>query len=376
MKDTFYFQFPIICIICLWLVSSLTQAAETLSINGYSLEAGHPSLQQWILPEPDYPATNKPTSCRIELGRKLFFDNRLSGNGDMSCATCHNPELGWSDGLSTATGANGKKLERATPSITNIAYSFLVMWDGRFDSLEAQVTSPFINEDEMNIPLDRVLSLLRDDEQYSEAFACAYPDQGITIETLSKAIASFERTVISEDSKFDRWVRGDQQAMTESQVKGFEVFLNPDKGNCVICHSPPNFSDNGYHNIGLETDTDNPDNGRFDLVPIKLMKGAFKTPTLRDIQSTPPYFHNGLAQSLYNVVEHYRTVDTNSNALSPALKRARITNLERKYIVDFLGALTSMDNLDNHPTNNTARKNPTVFPETQHSESHIAEDTH
>ena len=223
------------------LASLSTNATEALTVGEYTLDAGHISLKEWALPTPSHPIDNKPNKDRVALGRALFFDERLSGNGDMSCASCHNPNLGWADGLGTGIGANGKTLNRATPTILNSAYNYLQMWDGRFESLEAQVMGPITNEDEMNMQPERLLSLLRNDPHYSEAFARAYPGQGINAKTLSKAIASFERTLISTDSPFDRWVLGDRSAMSDSQINGFEVFLDPNKGQLRRLSRPSKF---------------------------------------------------------------------------------------------------------------------------------------
>ena len=334
------------------LSTNATNATNAFTVGEYTLEPGHPSLQVWALPIPSHPADNKPSKDRIALGRALFFDPRLSGSGDMSCASCHNPNLGWADGLGTGVGANGRSLKRATPTILNSVYNHLQMWDGRFDSLEAQVMGPITNENEMDMQPERLLSILRNDSNISDAFARAYPGQGINIETLSKAIASFERTLISTDSPFDQWVLGDRTAMSESQIRGFEVFLNPDKGNCVVCHAPPNFSDDGYHNIGLDLDQENPDYGRFERVPVAVLKGAFKTPTLRDIKATAPYFHNGAARTLSDVLDHYAnyadyaSVDNNPTNISPALNRTQMTKLEQDALLDFMDALTGKQPAD------------------------------
>jgi len=335
----------IVIAIFIWLLSPPLIAKDAPIINGYTLVAGHNSLSIWSLPEPTHPVENEPTTERIELGRKLFFDTRLSGDGEMSCATCHIPALGWADGLAIAKGADGKILKRATPSIINSAYNILHMWDGSFADLETQALSPLSNEDEMNMPTERLLLMLNKDSQYTKDFRNAYPDEGISVKSISMAIASFERTILSTDSPFDRWVRGEQTALTKSQVNGFEVFLDENKGNCVSCHSPPNFSDDGFHNIGIKADDINPDAGRFDLVPVLVMKGAFKTPTLRDIDTTRPYFHDGTAQTLEDVIDHYLQVDDKLTTNSPSLRRAQLENSERANLVDFLRTLTDTQHL-------------------------------
>src|SRR5262249_44778575 len=154
---------------------------------------------------------------RTELGKMLFFDPRLSSQGNLSCAGCHNPVLGWSDGLATAKGLKSKVLGRATPTITNTAYNAIQMWDGRKSTLEHQATGPMESPDEMASDLQAVFKWLNESPGYQAAFAKAYPGEPIGAGTLSKAIASFERTVTSTNSPFDRWVRGDAQAMTAQQ---------------------------------------------------------------------------------------------------------------------------------------------------------------
>lgn len=198
-----------------------------------------------------YPAGNEPTPQRAELGERLFFEPRLSKSGAMSCATCHDPSAGWSDGLPTARGFEGKILARATPTIVNAAYAGILMWDGRAASLEDQALGPMDSPDEMAGNSDEVLRLLKTDAGYRQAFGRAYPGEPIDRRTLAKAIASFERTVLSTQSPFDRWLAGDRDAMNPQQVRGFRIFTSPEKGNCAACHQAPHFSDDGFHNIGL-----------------------------------------------------------------------------------------------------------------------------
>lgn len=306
-------------------------------------EAGHPSLQHWIMPETaPHPADNAPTPARVELGKKLFFDPRLSGDGNMSCATCHNPVLGWSDGLSTAKGWKSKVLGRASPTIVNTGYNNIQMWDGRAASLEEQATGPMLSTDEMNSDLGEALKFLSTTPGYVASFEKAYPGDGITAKTLSKAIASFERTVVSRNSPFDRWVQGEKKALTEEQIAGFKLFNDPNKGNCSICHSAPNFTDNSFHNVGLESHRrDNADPGRHAIVPIAILKGAFKTPTLRNVTDTAPYFHDGSAATLGAVIDHYVTGGDANGNLSPDMKPLDLTDEEKKQLVVFLEALSS-----------------------------------
>ncbi len=305
-------------------------------------KAGHSSLQIWNLGEVPYPAGNTPNPERIELGKMLFFDPRLSRDGNMSCATCHNPLFGWSDGLAKGRGFKSQELGRASPSIINAAHNSMQMWDGRAPSLEAQATGPIRSSSEMNMDVGKILKWLNSEPTYARKFEKAYPGEKIDADSLSKAIASFERTVISNDSPFDHWVRGDRKAMSKKQISGFKIFSDPKKGNCVVCHAAPNFTDDGFHNIGLASYADEkPDVGRYAQKPIRLMKGAFKTPTLRDVTLTGPYFHDGSAANLEAVIDHYaRGGDVKTN-LSPDLKKLSLRKSEKSDLLEFIQALTS-----------------------------------
>lgn len=310
--------------------------------NEMSFKAGDPSLQHWLLPSVPQPKDNLINDARVELGKMLFFDNRLSGDGNMSCATCHSPLYGWSDGLPTAKGFRSEILGRASPTIINTAYNYLQMWDGRKKSLEDQAMGPMMSNAEMNMDIPKLLAFLNDSKGYKAAFSMAYPNEKISESTIAKGIASFERTVVSNQSPFDQWIKGDKKALTAQQVKGFKLFTNPLKGNCAACHSAPNFMDDGFHNIGLtQYGEKNPDLGRYTQRPLRLMKGAFKTPTLRDITLTAPYFHDGSSATLMEVVAHYNKGGIIKTNLSPSMKTADLTADEQKSIVVFMQSLTS-----------------------------------
>lgn len=281
------------------------------------------------------PVDNLSTPARVELGKALFFDPRLSGSGWISCATCHNPVLGWSDGLPTAIGHGMKVLGRSTPTILNGAYQKFQFWDGRAATLEQQALGPIQAEPEMAGNMGNVVRDLSDISKYKQMFDAAYPGQGITNDTVAKAIAAFERTVVSTDSPFDLWLKG-QNTMSEAAVRGFELFKG--KANCAACHSGFNFTDNGFHNIGLPNNTDE---GRFKIKAIKVMHGAFKTATLRDIALTPPYMHNGQYKTLEEVVEHYNSGGTPTfDNLDPNMKKLNLSKQEKKDLVEFLKSLT------------------------------------
>jgi cytochrome c peroxidase len=292
--------------------------------------------QSFRLPsEVPAPAGNLTTPDRGDLGKMLFFDPRLSGSSSMSCASCHNPSLGWSDGLRTAVGNGMLVLGRATPSIVNSGFNRFQMWDGRFSSLEEQAWGPMLASAEMHGSTDEILVRLRALPGYVDTFDKAYPGEGITKETVAKAIASFERTIVSRDSPFDRWIQGDETAVNASVKRGFVLFTG--KANCAACHFGGNFTDQGFHNLGLEGSLDE---GRYAKVPVKVLKGAFKTPTLRDVALTTPYMHSGVYRTLEEVVEHYdRGGDVKQN-IDPNIKSLQLTDQEKKDLVEFLKSLT------------------------------------
>jgi cytochrome c peroxidase len=308
--------------------------------DDYVFQAGHPSLQVFVLGDVPFPPDNQPSGARFALGQKLFFDPRMSGDGNMSCATCHNPGMGWSDGLPTARGVKSSVLGRASPTIFNTAYNSIQMWDGRKKSLEDQAMGPMQANVEMNMDIGALFRWIGNSQGYQALFAKAYPGEPINETTLSKAIANFERTVISNDSPFDRWVRGDEKALTTQQIDGFKLFVG--KGNCAACHSGPNFTDNGFHNLGLAAwGTSEPDMGRYAQKPVAAMKGAFKTPTVREVTRTAPYFHDGSAKTLMEVVEHYDRGGVVKTNLSTNIKPLGLSAQEKLALVSFLESLSS-----------------------------------
>jgi cytochrome c peroxidase len=303
----------------------------------FCVHSAHADPKSYLRPKTiPAPADNKPTAARIALGKALFFDPRLSGSNTISCATCHNPGLGWSDGQPTGFGHG--RMSRATPTLLNVAFGTIFMWDGRKKTLEEQALGPITTDVEMNQDLPSLIRKLEGIAGYKRMFEDAYPGEGITAATIGKAIASFERTILSTDSRFDRWIGGDAKAVGPDVKRGFEVFEG--KGRCAVCHQGFNFTDNGFHNIGVKDRGDKPDIGRFAQLPLPAMKGAFKTPTLRDVALTAPYMRNGIYKTLEEVVEHYdRGGDVKDN-LSPEIKPLRLTPQEKADLVAFMKALT------------------------------------
>jgi cytochrome c peroxidase len=320
----------------------------------YVIEAGHPSLKELLLPAtPPSPTDNPWTQAKADLGKQLFFDPRMSGTGQVTCASCHFPDRGWEDGLPTAVRFNGKVMQLASPTIVNLGYNTIYMWDGRMPSLEKQAFAGQGLKADINAGMEEQglkeglhIERIKLVKGYQTAFAMAFPQEPaesqISRETIAKAIAAFERTVISNNSPFDAWVKGDKKAMTAQQVKGLKVFAG--KGNCIACHSGPNFTDNGFHNLGLKSfAAADHHKGRMTQKPTHASTdGAFKTPTLRDIALRAPFFHDGSAKDLLEVVEHYdRGGDVKTN-ISPMMQGGLgLRKDEKLSLVAFLEALTS-----------------------------------
>ena len=215
----------------------------------YSAELGTPDRD-----DIEYPDDEAPSAQEVNLGKVLFFDTRLSSNEKQSCATCHNPDLGFGDGLDFSIGTMGARVGRNAPHIYNLAWSSIFFWDGRSHSLEDQAMGPIAAAGEMNLPLDKLLPRLTSVPFYVDEFKSVYGN-GITLDNIGRAIAAFERTIISDNSAFDKYIAGDKAAMSPSAIKGLALFKG--KANCTDCHDGVNFTDDSFHNIGVSaTSTD------------------------------------------------------------------------------------------------------------------------
>jgi cytochrome c peroxidase len=279
---------------------------------------------------------------KISIGRDLFFDTRLSGDHKQACSSCHSPSLGWSDGLAVSVGNNGIPLKRTSPTILDVHKLSLLMWDGRAENLQQQALLPITSADEMNLPVDQISNRIAAIPSYKERFDSFYKE-GVTLSNILDAIAKFETTIRTTKSRFDLWVGGDNFALTKQELLGFEVFLHKEKGNCVVCHQAPDFTDQGYHNIGLVDFADKKaDLGRFAIKPISVLKGAFRTPALRDIAITAPYFHDGSAINLEAVVDYYIKGGNYLNNLSPEMKPIDLSKHEKNALIAFLKSLSSI----------------------------------
>lgn len=284
------------------------------------------------------PKSNPITAEKVALGKLLFFDPRLSGSGAISCATCHNPALGWGDGLATGIGHMGAHLSRHTPTILNVAYGEPYFWDGRAATLEDQAKGPLTAAKEMSMSAESALPLLRSIPEYVEAFGRAYPGQAVSLDTIASAIATYERTVISSQAPFDRWVNGDAHAISEAAVRGFVLFNG--KADCAVCHATWRMSDDGFHDIGMR-DTDR---GRAAVMPgIVQLEHAFKTPTLRNVSLRAPYMHDGSIATLIAVIDHYDNGFERRPSLDSNIHPLGLTPEEKADLLAFLNTLTSSD---------------------------------
>ncbi len=336
------------------------------------------------LPPPPIPADNPQSDDKIALGRKLFHDKRFSGDGKESCSTCHDDEKAFTDSpLKTSRGIGGQFGTRNAPTVVNAAYFDSFFWDGRASSLEDQSQFPFLNPVEMGLPThEPILKIVREDPAYNAAFIKVFGSGGasITMDHVKKAIAAFERTLVSGDSPFDRWYFGrDNQAISADAKRGFEIFLS--QGRCVSCHTIEQdralFTDNRFHNIGVGINKIQPDVPRLSAEFLKAKAsgasvdktvladpkvsdlgrfavtthfdeiGAFKTSTLRNISVTGPYMHDGSLKTLRDVVKHYNdggksAGDPSVNPyLSGGIRPLNLTEQQISDLVAFLETLTS-----------------------------------
>lgn len=263
------------------------------------------------LPPVVAPADNPPTAETIALGRRLYYDPVLSADNTVSCASCHDPEHGFADTTPTSAGVQKKLGGRNSPTVFNTAYLPLQFWDGRAPTLERQAEGPVQNPVEMANTLAEVEKRLNADPSYRAEFERAFGPGLITYEMAGKAIASFERSVLSGNSPFDRWYYGhDEKAVSDSVKRGFKVFTDAQKGNCAACHTVGDkyalFTDGKFHNVGVGADSRGfADNGRFDVTKDPKDRGLFKTPTLRHIAQTGPYMHDGSLKDFKQVVDFY-----------------------------------------------------------------------
>jgi cytochrome c peroxidase len=329
---------------CLWLCFACGCESDLETEGGGSEQSQFELVFPLGLPAESavIPADNPITVPKLKLGRRLFFDTRLSADDSLSCASCHVPEKGFADPNPLSTGIGGQKGTRHAPVIINRVFSAFQFWDGRATSLEQQATQPIGNPVEMGMPsMHKVILKLREDESYGRDFAAAFPPDGaITEANLGKALACFERTILSGDSPYDRFIAGDTSAMTESAQRGMEIFKDENRGNCETCHASFNFTDENFNNLGVGMDQPDPDLGRYAISNLEGHQGAFKTPTLREIANTAPYMHDGSMETLEEVMEFYVQGGHQNEWLSPKMKALDLSEQDQADLIEFMKALS------------------------------------
>jgi cytochrome c peroxidase len=283
-----------------------------------------------------FPKENPYTPEKAALGKKLYFDTRISVTSAQSCASCHSPGFGWGDGLAVGVGHGMAKLGRHSPTIVNAAWGAIFMWDGRLADLEEQALGPIQSPGEMNMPIEVLMERLATIAEYKPLFTTAFPGTGLSPKTLAAAIATYERTVVSEQAPFDVWIEGNEQAISEEAKRGFVIFNT--KAQCSTCHEGWNFTNDGFQDIGLAS----ADVGRGQFLPgVIKMKHAFKTPGLREIARRSPFMHDGSMATLEQVVEHYDQGGVDRPSRSDLVKPLGLTPQEKSELVAFLKTLTS-----------------------------------
>lgn len=285
-----------------------------------------------------WPADNPYSPEKAELGRLLYFDTRLSADGSISCATCHSPKFAFTDGAPVSTGIKGQKGGRSAPTVINRAYSLAQFWDGRAATLEAQAIGPMANPIEMGNSHTAVLKTLKSIPGYRVFFTKAFGTEDFTLDHVAKAITTFERTVLSGNSPYDKYKAGNKTAMTPSQIRGMGVYFN--KSKCDQCHEGINFTSNMYANLGVGADKPNPDEGRYAVTKNPKDWGTFKTPTLREIERTGPYMHDGSMKTLEEVVDFYDKGGVPNKNLDDRMKKLNLTDQDKTDLVAFLKALS------------------------------------
>lgn len=284
----------------IWILATQTAAAQPIPLG---LDAYRPA-----------PADNPLTAEGIEAGRRLFFDRRLSRDGSISCASCHDPAIAFTDGRATAVGVGGRIGARSAPALLNLAYATRLFWDGRPLTLEQQVLMPIANPLEMDLDV-----------------ATAAQRVGLTSSALARALASYVRSILSANSRFDQFVAGDRTALTVDEQAGLELFRG--KARCTTCHVGPTLSDDRVHNTGIAWR-----DGR--LTDVGAGDGKFKTPTLREITRTAPYMHDGTVPTLEAVIDYYDRGGHRHDLLDPEMRPLQLTSVEKAQLHAFLRSLS------------------------------------
>jgi cytochrome c peroxidase len=339
----------------------------------HAADAPLPAAYEWRLPpgfpRPAVPADNPMSEPKVKLGRRLFHETRLSGTGQYSCASCHRPELAFTDGRPRALGATGESVKHSAMTLANAAYNAAFTWsDANLHSLEAQMRQPLFNEHPVEMGVTNrgqaAVDALTADGAYGEFFAAAFPGDAapISIDHIVKAIAAFERTLISGRSPFDRYVfEDDPSALSKPQKRGMALFFSA-RVDCAHCHSGLNFSgpvvyagheheratfaNNGLYDVDGRGSYPANDRGRIDRTHQAADMGKFRVPTLRNIALTAPYMHDGSLASLEQVIDHYARGGHKTAQRDPHVRPLVLSPAERADLIDFLQSLTDREFID------------------------------
>ncbi len=288
---------------------------------------------------PPHPADNPPSQAKVELGEELFFDQTLSGNNRRSCGTCHKAELYFTDGLSRAWGLNESELSRKTPGLLNVGWQRSMFFDGRVKTLEEQVSKPLENHQEMDLDPAEAVARIKADPYYVRAFAAAFPGEEISFDLIAKAIAGYERTLVSYDSDLDRYLLGDSEALEPAAKRGMELFSG--KAECIRCHHGPLLTDHGFHYNGV------PERDGHGVPGTK-----YKTQSLRDSMRRYSFMHNGLLMNMRQVIDHYNRGGSAPAGFEAEIRPLGLSDGEKNDLTAFLRALNGRVNrlLDHAPS--------------------------
>ena len=325
---------------CLPLLATLVKAQEPRRVEVIFGPNRPPRLMKDMPPVPP-PADNPMSAAKTALGQRLFFDPILSRDRSVSCATCHDPKRAFADDKTLAVGVFGRVGKRHSPSLINRVFGRMQFWDGRVTGLEAQVLLPISDVNEMDLALEDAVARLQQDEKYAAEFREVFGGPPSAAD-LGRALATFLRTLRSEDSAYDRFMAGQTSELTEEQRRGLEIFRQ--KGRCIFCHVEPLFTDDGMHNTGVAWDTGTSafkDDGRYAVTTRAADRGRFKTPTLRDISRSAPYMHDGSLATLADVVDFYDRGGRTNPGLFPLIRPLGLSPDEKAALLKFLEALDS-----------------------------------
>ncbi len=315
-------------------VEGAPPANRTAALSDYQRPAATP-----------FPDSDPYSAAKDALGRRLFFDPIFSNSRTISCATCHNPALSWGDGRPRAHGEGASDLAFRSPTLLDVAWMPRLGWDGKFRDLESVAFAPITASGNMNLKEETLLARLAAEPSFVAAFADAFSDGAISRRNIEQALATYERGIVSPEAPFDRWARGDENAIDEAAKRGFDLFNK--KARCSGCHSGWTFSDGSFHDIGA---AEGKDIGRGRLFPTSVkLQYAFKTPTLRDAAQRAPYMHNGSVPTLEAVIDLYNRGGVARPSRSELIRPLGLTDEEKSDLIAFLRTLSGDQSRSGQP---------------------------